>query len=197
MSAFLAPRALTRVQTRRTRRAPTLQVRSATYTVTATAYQAVPGQTDSEPFITADNSRIKPSYGSKKRWMALSRDLLKPWGGKFAFGDKVRVRGISPELDGVYTVHDTMNRRHRHCMDVLTHVSEKFDIFQKGVKIQKVEETIPMEEPAAEDQAFAKLYARFHRIKKAPRLPEGAGLFHSLTFNGLARRGLCAASRYN
>ena len=66
--------------------------------------------------------------------------MLKPWGGKFNFGDKVRVRGISPELDGVYTIHDTMNRRHHHCMDVLTHVSEKFDIFQKGVKIQKVEE---------------------------------------------------------
>ncbi|WP_460609308.1 hypothetical protein [Hymenobacter terrigena] len=107
-----------------------------TYTVTATAYQAVPGQTDNEPFITADNSHIKPHYGSKKRWMALSRDLLKPWGGPFNFGDKVRVRGISPKLDGVYTVHDTMNRRHHHCMDVLTHPSEKYDIFQKGVKIQ-------------------------------------------------------------
>ena len=157
MSAFLAPRTLTRVHTRRTRRAPALVARSATYTVTATAYQAVAGQTDSEPFITADNSLIKPSFGSKKRWMALSRDLLKPWGGRFAYGDKVRVRGISPALDGVYTVHDTMNRRHRHCMDVLTHVSEKFDIFQKGVKIQIVEEVRPAEEPEADDPAFARL----------------------------------------
>ena len=107
-----------------------------TYTVTATAYQAVPGQTDDEPFVTADNSKIKPHYGSKKRWMALSRDLLKPWGGPFKFGDKVRVRGLSPKLDGVYTIHDTMNRRHRHCMDILTHPTEKYDIFQKGVKIQ-------------------------------------------------------------
>ena len=140
MTRFFAPAAASRVKTRRLARTSKLIVRSATYTVTATAYQAVPGQTDSEPFVTADNSRIKPHYGSKKRWMALSRDLLKPWGGQFAFGDKVRVKGISPELDGVYTIHDTMNRRHRHCMDVLTHVSEKFDIFQKGVKIQKVEE---------------------------------------------------------
>jgi len=140
MTGFFAPAKATRLKIRRLARKPQLLVRSATYTVTATAYQAVPGQTDSEPFVTADNSRIKPHYGSKKRWMALSRDLLKPWGGKFDFGDKVRVRGISPKLDGVYTIHDTMNRRHRHCMDVLTHVSEKFDIFQKGVKIQKVEE---------------------------------------------------------
>lgn len=115
-------------------------VRSLTYTVTATVYEAVPGQTDDEPFVTADNSRIKAHYGSRKRWLALSRDLLKQWGGNFDYGDKVRVRGISPKLDGVYTVHDTMNRRHRHCLDVLVHPSEKLDIFQKGVKIQKIVE---------------------------------------------------------
>ncbi|MDB5233091.1 MAG: hypothetical protein JWR44_84 [Hymenobacter sp.] len=119
-------------------KAKALFKRSLTYTVTATVYEAVPGQTDDEPFVTADNSRIKPHYGTKKRWMALSRDLLKPWGGSFEFGDKVRVQGLSPKLDGVYTVHDTMNRRHRHCMDVLAHPSENLDIFCKGVKIQKV-----------------------------------------------------------
>ena len=108
------------------------------YTVTATIYEAVPGQTDNEPFVTADNSHIKPHYGTKKRWMALSRDLLKPWGGEFNFGDTVRVTGISAKLDGVYTIHDTMNKRHHHCMDVLAHPSENLDIFTKGVKIQKV-----------------------------------------------------------
>ena len=108
------------------------------YTVTATGYEAVPGQTDSEPFVTADNSRIRANYGSKKRWLALSNDLLKRWGGPFDYGDKVLVTGISPALDGVYTLHDTMNRRHRHCLDVLVHPSEKLDIYQKGVKIQRV-----------------------------------------------------------
>jgi 3D (Asp-Asp-Asp) domain-containing protein len=115
-----------------------LETSGLTYTVTATVYNAVPGQTDDEPFVTADNSRIKPHYGTKQRWMALSQDLLRHWGGKFNYGDRVRVTGISPRLDGVYTVHDTMNRRHRHCMDVLAHPSEKLDIFQKGVKIKLV-----------------------------------------------------------
>ena len=133
LKEFLIPH---RMMLRSVVKAKKLSTHALTYTVTATAYQAVPGQTDNEPFITADNSRIKPHYGSKKRWMALSRDLLKPWGGPFNFGDKVRVRGISSKLDGVYTIHDTMNRRHHHCMDVLTHPSEKYDIFQKGVKIQ-------------------------------------------------------------
>ncbi|MBD2767554.1 hypothetical protein IC235_06580 [Hymenobacter sp. BT664] len=106
--------------------------------MTATVYEAVPGQTDQEPFVTADNSRIKPHYGTRKRWVALSRDLLRPWGGHFDFGDTVRVIGISERLDGVYTIHDTMARRHRRYLDVLAHPSENLDIFARGVKIRKV-----------------------------------------------------------
>lgn len=111
---------------------------SSVYTVTATAYGAVVGQTDSKPFLTADNSRIPRHYGSHTRWLALSRDLLKPWGGPFAFGDKVRVTGISPALDGVYTIHDTMNRRYRHRLDVLAHPRERISINQPGVKLQRI-----------------------------------------------------------
>jgi hypothetical protein len=107
-----------------------------TYTVTATAYEAVAGQTDADPFVTADNSHIPKGYGSHTRWLALSRDLLRPWGGPFEFGDTVRVRGISPTLDGVYTVHDTMNRRHHHCLDVLVHPREHVDLFKAGAKLQ-------------------------------------------------------------
>jgi hypothetical protein len=142
---FISPLEVNRSAERRTvkakarvKKSKTYVTQSLTYRVTATIYEAVPAQTDSEPFITADNSRIKPHYGTKKRWMALSRDLLKPWGGEFEFGDTVRVTGINAQLDGVYTIHDTMNKRHRHCMDILAHTSENLDIFTKGVKIQKV-----------------------------------------------------------
>jgi 3D (Asp-Asp-Asp) domain-containing protein len=107
-----------------------------TYTVTATAYEAVAGQTDADPFVTADNSRIPKSYSSHTRWLALSRDLLSPWGGPFSYGDTVQVRGISPALDGMYTVHDTMNRRHHRCLDVLVHPREHVDLFKAGAKIQ-------------------------------------------------------------
>jgi 3D (Asp-Asp-Asp) domain-containing protein len=107
-----------------------------TYTVTATVYQAVASQTDSNPFLTADNSRIKPHYGSKMHWLALSRDLLAQGGGKFQYGDKVHVGGVSPELDGVYTVHDTMNRRYRHHIDILTHTSEKLHVCDPDAKLQ-------------------------------------------------------------
>ena len=132
-SRFFAPlQAIRRVVAQPPKRRPQAPI----YTVTATAYEAVAGQTDAEPFVTADNSRIPKGYSSRTRWLALSRDLLRPWGGPFAFGDTVRVRGVSPALDGVYTIHDTMARRHRRCLDVLVHPREHIDLFQKGTKIQ-------------------------------------------------------------
>ncbi len=115
---------------------PIVRKQTPIYTVTATAYEAIAGQTDAEPFVTADNSRIPKGYSSRTRWLALSRDLLRPWGGPFAFGDTVRVRGVSPSLDGVYTVHDTMARRHRRCLDVLVHPREHVDLFKAGAKLQ-------------------------------------------------------------
>lgn len=108
------------------------------YTVTATAYQAIADQTDDEPFVTADNSFIKPGYSSKLHWLAVSRDLLVHWGGHIKFGDRVRIQGVSTDLDGLYTVHDTMNKRHRHCIDILSNPQEKLDIFTKGVKIRRI-----------------------------------------------------------
>lgn len=113
------------------------------YTVMATVYHAVAGQTDDEPFVTADNSTIKPNYSSKTRWAALSRDLLQPWGGPFRFGQQVRVSGISPELDGVYTIHDTMNRRHKHCVDLLAHPREKLDGLWHNITLRPLPEPVP------------------------------------------------------
>jgi len=110
-----------------------------TYSVTATIYSAQPHQTDSEPFVTADNSFITPHHSSKNHWIALSRDMLKGWGGKFQFGDSVQVSGISPDLDGNYVIHDTMNRRLHRTIDLL--VGTKEDIYGKWnhVKIVKVD----------------------------------------------------------
>ncbi|TGE09707.1 RlpA-like double-psi beta-barrel domain-containing protein [Hymenobacter fodinae] len=94
------------------------------YTVTATTYWPEKSQTDDNPMETADGSIIPTRHSSKTRWLAVSRDLLEKWGGPFSYGDKVRVRGISDDLDGVYIIHDTMNRRHRHCVDVLVNERE-------------------------------------------------------------------------
>jgi 3D (Asp-Asp-Asp) domain-containing protein len=140
---------------------------NAVYTVTATAYGAVVGQTDSKPFLTADNSRIPRRYGSHTRWLALSRDLLRPWGGPFAFGDKVRVTGISPALDGVYTIHDTMNRRYRHRLDVLAHPRERISINQPGVKLVRVSGAILASRPRAAEKVVAKTTRRKTQSRRA------------------------------
>ncbi|WP_125425877.1 RlpA-like double-psi beta-barrel domain-containing protein [Hymenobacter metallilatus] len=94
------------------------------YRVTATTYWPEVGQTDDAPMETADGSIIPTRHSSKTRWLAVSRDMLAKWGGPFHFGEKVRVQGISEALDGVYIIHDTMNRRHRHCVDVLVNERE-------------------------------------------------------------------------
>jgi 3D (Asp-Asp-Asp) domain-containing protein len=108
------------------------------YKVTATVYWAEPRQTDSDPLITADNSRIRPNHSSKNRWIALSRDMLKQNGGKFKYGDLVHVSGISPTLDGVYELHDTMNRRLHRTIDLLVHKNERIYGRWDNVRISRV-----------------------------------------------------------
>lgn len=142
---------------------------SAVYIVTATAYEAVANQTDSKPFITADNSRIPRGYGSHTRWLALSRDLLQPWGGPFEFGDKVRVRGVSRRFDGVYTVHDTMNRRYRHRLDLLVHPRERISINQPGVKLQRLSR--PQNGAAHKALAHVSKTGRKIRVPRKPAHP--------------------------
>ena len=138
---------------------------SRTYKVTATVYQAVPSQTDGSPFITADNSRIRPRYGSHTRWLALSPDLLKQGGGRFHYGDKVQVSQVSPQLDGVYTVHDTMNRRHRRRIDILTHRREKLSVFAPGAKLRLA--AAPKAARKSRAQATAVAHARPGRGSRA------------------------------
>ena len=159
-------------------RRPAQQPTTRAYTVTATVYQAVAGQTDATPFITADNSRIRSRYGSHTRWLALSPDLLKQGGGKFLYGDKVQVSRVSPQLDGVYTVHDTMNRRHRHRIDILTHRREKLSVFAPGAKLRLAQ--APRKSRA---QATAAAHARPGR--KVPKSLAG----HSLRKVGHQRAG--------
>ncbi len=64
--------------------------------------------------------------------------MLKQNGGKFEYGDLVHVTGISPKLDGVYVLHDTMNRRLRRTIDLLVHKDEKLYGKWDNVRISRV-----------------------------------------------------------
>ena len=81
-----------------------------------TSYRSVPEQTDSTPLITAAGTYVHPGG------VALSRDLLKRWGGPIDYGDIVYIEGF-----GFKMVNDCMNKRHKKAIDlwVKTYEEEK------------------------------------------------------------------------
>ena len=85
--------------------------------VKATMYHPVEEQCDDSPLITADGSRICPINVSDWNWIAVSQDLLKKNGGIFDYGDQVYVKGT--HKDGIYTIHDCMNKRKTNQIDIL------------------------------------------------------------------------------
>lgn len=108
--------------------------------VAVTLYQPLRGQCDSDPLVTADGSTIdlEKLERGRLKWIALSRDLIdsEDW----SYGDKVKVVSGDSEIDGVYEIHDTMNRRWKKRIDILIPPSKTN--FGRGcwknVKIQKI-----------------------------------------------------------
>ena len=86
--------------------------------VDVTMYQPVYPQTDTTPDITADGTRIRISKASQYKFVALSRNLLKRWGGPFDYGDFILLKGAEHK-DGVYQVRDTMNPKFVNVVDIL------------------------------------------------------------------------------
>ena len=81
-------------------------------------YYPVVNQCDSDPLVTASMRKINPNKASEHKWIAMSRDLLKRWGGKFDYGDKVKLIGTKFK-DGIYTIVDCMNKRFTNKIDIL------------------------------------------------------------------------------
>jgi 3D (Asp-Asp-Asp) domain-containing protein len=93
-------------------------VDTTTIIVTATMYNPIPSQCDSDPLVTAGNLKINPNKASEQRYIALSRNLLKRWNGKFNYGDRIRLSNCGHK-DGIYIVADTMNKRFKNRIDIL------------------------------------------------------------------------------
>ena len=86
--------------------------------VTVTMYHPVSRQTDSTPNILADGTRIKVHKASEYRFIAVSRNLLKRFGGWLEYNDFILLKGTDGK-DGVYQVRDTMNKRFVNRIDIL------------------------------------------------------------------------------
>ena len=92
--------------------------------VTVTMYQPVRRQTDSTPNILADGTRIRTQDASNYKFIAVSRNLLKRFGGWLDYGDFVFLKGTDHK-DGVYQVRDTMNKRFVNRIDILESIDVK------------------------------------------------------------------------
>lgn len=92
--------------------------------VTVTTYHAVPGQTDSTPFVTASGYRINQRNPEEDKIIAISRDLK----DRFKFGDSVLVTNTG-KYDGVYYVQDVMNKRFTKKIDILINRKDKGNKF--------------------------------------------------------------------
>ena len=108
--------------------------------VTVTMYQPVRYQTDSTPNILADGTRIRTQEASNYKFIAVSRNLLKRWGGFLDYGDFVLLKGTDHK-DGIYQVRDTMNKRWVNRIDILESVNVKPYKFEKA-KIIKTDLTL-------------------------------------------------------
>ena len=86
--------------------------------VVVTMYHPTRGQTDSTPNILADGTKITIHKASEYRYVAVSRNLLKRWGGWLDYGDFIVLKGTDGK-DGVYQVKDTMNKRFVNRIDIL------------------------------------------------------------------------------
>lgn len=100
--------------------------------VTLTIYSPSLSQTDSTPNITASGFKIDTTNPSKHKIVAVSRDLKKKG---WDFGKKVRIKKAG-KFDGVYTIRDLMNKRHKNRIDVL--VGDEHEL----IKLKNVEVTL-------------------------------------------------------
>lgn len=101
------------------------------YIDTATTYQSTVAQCDSDPFTTADGSKINPNYYQK--WVALSRDLIcdeyrrekfpldsNHWRGYFHFGDTIEIYSKEHQnFNGKWVIHDCMAKKYKNRIDFL------------------------------------------------------------------------------
>jgi len=108
--------------------------------VTVTMYQPVSYQTDSTPNILADGTKIRTQEASNYKFIAVSRNLLKRWGGWLDYGDFIILKGTDKK-DGVYQVRDTMHPRWVNRIDILESIDVKPYKFEKA-KIVKTDLTL-------------------------------------------------------
>lgn len=96
------------------------------YSVWATKYNPTVEQCDSDPFTTADMSKInmRKLNSHQLKWIAISRDLL----NQFKLGDIVEIQCSNDKLNGEWEIHDLMNSRFKNKIDFLVPENDHYDM---------------------------------------------------------------------
>ena len=107
--------------------------------VTGTYYHSDPLQGEGDGSTTADGSKIDINLleSGQIKWVALSRNLLKQWGGKFKFGDRIIVEHEDKRVAGIWIVRDCMNARFTNKIDFLIPKGMDFCGKIKNIKLTK------------------------------------------------------------
>jgi 3D (Asp-Asp-Asp) domain-containing protein len=100
--------------------------------VSLSTYKADTAETDSTPLVTASGFKLDSLNPKKHRVIAISRDLKE----LFAFGDKVILTNAG-KFNGVWFVHDVMNKRYKNKIDILINSSDR-QFSLKRVLISKI-----------------------------------------------------------
>jgi 3D (Asp-Asp-Asp) domain-containing protein len=100
--------------------------------VSLSTYKADTAETDSTPLVTASGFKLDSLNPKKHRVIAISRDLKE----LFAFGDKLILTNAG-KFNGVWFVHDVMNKRYKNKIDILINSSDR-QFSLKGVLISKI-----------------------------------------------------------
>ena len=100
--------------------------------VTATVYNAVPEQTNSDPSHTATMFKLDPDHPEKHKIIAVSRDLEK----HFPMGSTVCVENAG-KMNGEWHVEDRMNKRFTNRIDFLVANNVKYGKWE-NVKVTLV-----------------------------------------------------------
>lgn len=105
--------------------------------VTATIYHPVEEECDSDPLTTADGSKInlKKLKHGELNWIAMSQDLI---GTRYNYGDIIEIISEDEEINGLYEIHDTMNKRFTNRIDILTYPGRTRGKGKWNIKIRKI-----------------------------------------------------------
>lgn len=108
--------------------------------VDVTMYNLQEHQTDSTPFITADNTNLRDVNLDTVDYVACSRDLHAKFGGILEFDDKILLLNAGPK-SGIYKVKDIMNARFRRRIDIVEPLDQKEYIYKNAFIIHLPDES--------------------------------------------------------